>query len=209
VLLHIQLLRKTEAGERCVEGKIYLILLILYQVFFYNKYLASHAREMHKQMEMFFQKLSLPSDFNQSLNASTQFRKYNNTKRCKYFFSGFRFVVWEQTDRNMKKLVNECLHIFFTDTPPKYTVFTLLTILVTAQGKLIIQIIFQLQIIKKQLTITKRSMSALPATIQALELCVQIPLSACLHACLLSSCCPVQLLDFRYCNLPQRVLQIL
>lgn len=123
-----------------------------------------------------------------------------------YFFSGFRFVVWEQTDRNMKKLVSECPPFFFTDTPPKYTGFTLLPMLITEEGKLIIRITLQLQIIKLVPTITKRSKSALPATFQALELCVKIPLSACLHACLLSLCCPAQLLDFRYFNLLPRFI---
>jgi hypothetical protein len=103
----------------------------------------------------------------------------------------------------MKKLVNEPPHIFFKDTPPKDTVFTFLLTLVTEKGKLIIRITFQLQIVKMLLTVTKRSKSALPETLQALELCVQIPPSACLHACLLSSCCPVQLQDFRYFNWPQ------
>lgn len=107
-----------------------------------------------------------------------------------------------------EEAISECPAIFFTDTPPKYTAFTLLPMLVTEQGKLIIRITFQLQIIKLLLAITKRSKSALPATFQALELCVKIPLSACLHACLLSSRCPVQLLDFRYFNLLPRVLQI-
>jgi len=154
------------------------------------------------------QKLLLLSDFSQSLNASIQARKCHNTKCWKYVFSGFRFVVWEHTDRNMKKLVSECRHIFLTGTPPKDTALTLLPMLVTEQGKLIIRLTFQMQIIKKLLTITKRSKSALYATLQALELCVKIPLSACWHACFLSSYCPVQLLDFRYFNLPPRFLQI-
>ena len=77
--------------------------------------------------------------------------------------------MWEQTFRNMKKLVNESPHIFFKDTSPKETAFTHLPMLVTEHGKLIIRKAFQVQIIKTPLTNTKRAKSALSATLQALE----------------------------------------
>jgi len=72
---------------------------------------------------------------------------------------------------------------FLSGHTTKNTAFSLLSMFVTEQGKLIIRIAFQLQIIKKLPAITKRSKRTPPATLQALELCVQIP-----HVCMRAVC---------------------